>query len=51
MIGRKDRKKTVVHLSVISSQMGEKSKKVTENKQINKFWGKKNETLSRNAKD
>jgi len=51
MIGRKDRKKTVVHLSVISSQMGEKSKKVTENKQINKFWGKENETLSRNAKD
>lgn len=51
MIGRKDREKILVHLSIISSQWGEKSKKGAENKQINKFWGKENDTLSGNAKD
>ena len=51
MLGRKDRKKILAHLSIISSQVGEKSKKVTENEQINEFWGKENDTLSGNAKD
>ena len=42
-VGRRDIKTILVHLSVISSQKREKSKKVTENKQINKLGEKEGE--------